>query len=130
MYKIILIYIYILIYISFYITQYNYIKVCLCTIGKKENLYAREYVEYYKNLGIKKIFLYDNNDENDEKFDVILKEYIDEGLVEIINIRGKIAPQVKAMDDCRKRNYKKFDWLMFFDMDEFLYLRNYSNIIN
>ena len=103
---------------------------CLCTIGKKENLYAREYVEYYKNLGIKKIFLYDNNDENDEKFDVILKEYIDEGLVEIINIRGKIAPQVKAMDDCRKRNYKKFDWLMFFDMDEFLYLKNYSNIIN
>ena len=32
------------------------------------------------------------------------------------------------MEDCRKNNYKKFDWLIFYDMDEFLFLRNYSNI--
>ena len=35
-----------------------------------------------------------------------------------------------AMEDCRKRNYLKFDWLIFYDMDEFLFLRNYSNINN
>ncbi len=39
-----------------------------------------------------------------------------------------IAPQIKAMEDCRKNNFKNFDWLMFYDMDEFLFLRNYSNI--
>ena len=35
------------------------IKVCICTIGKQENRYIKEYIEYYKNYGIDKIFLYD-----------------------------------------------------------------------
>ena len=104
------------------------IKVCLCTIGKKENLYAREYVDYYKNIGVNKIFIYDNNDKNEEKFDLVLKDYIDKKFVEIIDIRGMIGPQVFAMEDCRKNNYKKFDWLIFYDMDEFLFLRNYSKV--
>jgi len=106
----------------------NKIKICICSIGKKENLYVREYVNYYKNLGVNKIFIYDNNDKNDEKFDLVLKDFIDKGYVEIINIRGKIAPQIKAYEHCRKNNYKKYDWLMFFDIDEFIFLRNYSKI--
>ena len=81
-------------------------------------------------MGISKIFIYDNNDKNDEKFELVLKDYIDNGFVEILNIRGKIAPQVKAMEDCRKKNFKKFDWLIFYDMDEFIFLRNYSNILD
>ena len=32
------------------------------------------------------------------------------------------------MEDCRKNNFKKFDWLIFFDMDEFIFLKNYSNV--
>ena len=31
-------------------------KVCLCTNGKKENLYVREYVQHYINYGVDKIF--------------------------------------------------------------------------
>ena len=31
--------------------------VALCVIAKNENLYIKEFVEYYKNLGIKKIYL-------------------------------------------------------------------------
>ena len=57
-----------------------------------------------------------------------MKDYIDNRFVEILDFRGKIAPQIKAMEDCRKKNYKKFDWLIFFDMDEFIFLKNYSNI--
>ena len=106
----------------------NKFKVCLCTIGKKENLYAREFVEYYKNIGINKIFIYDNNEKNDEKFDIVLKDYIDTGFVKIINIRGIIAPQIQAIEDCRKKNFRKFNWLVFYDMDEFIFLRNFSNI--
>ena len=126
--KIRIIFLFILNYLFFIVKLFKKIKVCLCTIGKKENLYAREYVNYYKNLGINKIFIYDNNDEKDETFDLVLKDYIDAGFVEIIDARGKLSLQVKAMEECRKNNYNKFDWLLFFDMDEFLYLRNYSNI--
>ena len=93
-------------------------------------MYAKEFIEYYKNLRVNKIFLYDNNEKDDEKFETVIEDYIKKGYVEIIDIRGIVAPQIMAMEDCRKRNYLKFDWLIFYDMDEFLFLRNYSNINN
>ena len=105
------------------------LKICLCTVGKKENLYAREYVEHYKNKGVDKIFIYDNNNSQDEKFETVLYDYIDSGLVEIINFSNIIvSPQIKAYNDCLKKNYKKFDYLIFYDMDEFIFLRNFQNI--
>ncbi len=115
-------------YFFFHINFNKSFKVCICTIGKKENLYVREYVKYYRDKGINKIFIYDNNDKNDENFEVVLTDYISIGFVEIIDYRGMVASQLKAMDDCRKNNFKKFDWLIFFDMDEFLFLRNFPNI--
>ena len=126
--QIIIIFILIFIYIIIQLQLYNNITICLCTIGKKENLYVREYVNYYSNLGIDKLFIYDNNDKNDERFDLVLKDYIENGFVKIIDFRGQLAVQTEAMEECRKNNYKNFDWLMFFDMDEYLFLRNYSSI--
>jgi len=122
--------------ISLFISIYQFfqillnfkIKVCLCTIGRNENLYVREFTNYYQRLGIDKIFIYDNNKKNGEKFDLILKDYIDKGFVHIIDFRGKYSPQMESMEDCRKQNFKNYDWLLFFDLDEYLYLRNFSNI--
>ena len=61
-------------------------KVALCCIGRLENQYAIEFVEYYKQLGIDKIFIYDNNYDEEEHFEDVLQEYIDENIVEIIVI--------------------------------------------
>ena len=47
-------------------------KIALCTVGKKENLYAKEFIEYYINLGVNHIFIYDDNEKNDEKIGVII----------------------------------------------------------
>ena len=33
------------------------IKVALCTMGKNENLYAKEFIEYYIKLGVNHILL-------------------------------------------------------------------------
>lgn len=33
-------------------------KVALCCIGKLENRYSKEFVEYYKTIGFDKIFIY------------------------------------------------------------------------
>ena len=52
------------------------LKVCLYTLGKVENLYAREFVEHYKKYDIDKIFIYDNNEVTGEIFDSILADYI------------------------------------------------------
>jgi hypothetical protein len=104
------------------------IRICLCTLGKGENLYAKEYVDHYKRYKVDKIFLYDNNDLDDETFDDILKEDIKSKFVEIINYRGLNKPQMIAMNDCYKKNYIIYDWIIFYDMDEFIFLRNYSSI--
>ena len=58
-------------------------KVCMCVIGKKENLYAKEFINYYKNLGYNHIFIYDNNDVNDEKFEDVLRQEILDNFVTI-----------------------------------------------
>ena len=104
------------------------IKVCICTIGKGENLYIIEFVEHYLHYGVDKIFLYDNNELNGERFNNILNDYIKIGLIEIVNFRGVKKPQLKSYKNCFKKNYKKYDWLIFYDIDEFLFLKNYKNI--
>ena len=98
------------------------IKVCLCVIGKKENLYATEFVEHYKKLGYNKIFIYDNNDLEDEKFEDVIQNEIDNGFVSIINIRGYKGQQFASYKDCYGKNNIFYDWLSFFDFDEFLEL--------
>ncbi len=106
----------------------NEFKICLCTIGKKENLYVKEYVKHYLKYKIDKIFIYDNNDINGEVFDDVISNYIKKNYVEIINYRGRNKSQLIAMNDCYKKNYKDYNWLIFYDMDEFIYLKDYDNL--
>ena len=104
--------------------------VALCVIAKNENLYIREYVEYYKNLGIKKIYLYDNNDINGENFDDILNSYKNSEFIKLKNIRGKSEIQLLAYNDCYQRYLNEYSWFMFLDVDEFLYIKNNKTISN
>ena len=101
--------------------------VCVCTIGKMENRYIREFVEHYKNYGINKIFLNDNNDINGEKFEDVISDYISNSCRNNKNKR-KLTPQFAVMNDCYHKNYDKYDWLIFYDVDEFIHLNNYSNV--
>ena len=47
-------------------------KTALCAIAKNENLYIREWVEYYMKLGFSNIILYDNNNINGECFEEVI----------------------------------------------------------
>ena len=85
------------------------IKICICTIGKKENRYIREFVQFYEKMGVDKIFLYDNNDEKDEKFEDVIKDFINNGFVEISNWRGKDIQTINMMNDCYQKNYQKYE---------------------
>ena len=106
----------------------NDIKVCVCTLGKNENRYIREFVQHYENYGVDKIFLYDNNDEDGEKFDEILSDFIQKGFVEVMNWRGKYQALMKIMNDCYQRNYESYDWLIYFELDEYIHLANYTSV--
>ena len=103
-------------------------KVCICTLGKRENMYIKEFADHYKALGIDKIFLYDNNDIDDENFENVLSEYIKDGFIELFNYRGKVHPQLKIYENCYNKHKKIYDWFIFFDTDEFIHLDNFWNI--
>ena len=79
----------ILLIISAYVINHSNYKIVLCTVCKEENKYIEEYIGYYLNYGVNKIFIYDNNDIKVERIDKILSEYINNKTVKIINIRGK-----------------------------------------
>ena len=104
------------------------IKVCVCTVGKQENKYVREFVNHYEKYGIDKIFLYDNNDKDGENFEEVIKDYIDKGFVQINNWRGIKQPGIKTLMDCYKNYNQAYDWFIFYDLDEYIYLKNISNI--
>ena len=104
----------------------NKLKICLCTLGKQENRYINEFVQHYKKYGVDKIYLYDNNDEDGEKFEEVISSDIEKGFVEIINWRGKTSPLLDIMNDCYKNNMENYDWLLFYEIDEYIHLHNYN----
>ena len=94
--------------------------IALCAIAKQENRYLPEFCDYYRNLGFDKIFLYDNNDVDGERFEASIGEYIDCGFVETIDCRGKKAAQMSSYNHCYEKHGAEYDWIAFFDIDEFL----------
>ena len=108
----------------------NNLKICVCTLGKEENRYITEFVEYYKNYGIDKIYLYDNNDIEGERFENVIGKYVNNKFVEIIDWRGVKGNSTYygIMDSCYQTYHDQYDWLLFYELDEFLYLKNYQNI--
>jgi hypothetical protein len=129
--NLIIIFIFSLFLIELYIyLTLNKIRICICTVGKQENRYIIEYIEYYKQFGIDKIILYDNNDLDGEKFEDVIAQYVTQGNVEIINYRGIPKAILKIMKTCYNNNYNEYDWLIFYEIDEFIYLKHFKNIKN
>lgn len=122
--KIIISYILIIIYyillIPFFKRRYINLKVAICTMGKKENLYIKEFIDYYIKLGVDHIFIYDDNDINSERIsDVIDKSY--KKYVTIYENKKKIIRnQRNAFTTCYNNNKKIFDWFLMIDIDEYL----------
>ena len=104
-------------------------KVSLCCIGRLENRYIREYVEYYKNIGVDKIFLYDNNYDGEEIFQDVIADYIESGFVDVTNYRNKSNCQLASYQDCYDKHGSEYDWMLFIDCgDEYLYMNGFENI--
>ena len=95
-------------------------KTALVAIGRRENQYAREWINHHLALGFDHIYIYDNNHEDEEHFEGVLGDFVAEGLVTVIDYRDKERAQRSAYNDAYQRLSKEYDWLAFFDFDEFL----------
>ena len=97
-------------------------KTALIAIGRRENQYAREWVKHHLALGFDHIYIYDNNHDGEEMFIDVLMDYVEQGRVTIIDYRNQEKAQRPAYNDAYQRLSGKYDWLAFFDFDEFLCL--------
>ena len=93
---------------------------CFCSMAREENLYARELISYYKNLGVEKFVFGDNNLNNTEKLSDVLQDYINDGTVDILEIFGNEVGQGAFFGVMYEKYKDKCEWLTFFDFDEYL----------
>jgi len=106
------------------------LRVALCCIERLENRYIREFVKYYKNIGVDHIFMYDTNDPDEDHIEDVIGDYIYEGYVEKIEWHYHMPREevLMAYRDCCSNRLKDYDWCCFFDPDEYLVLKNFTNI--
>ena len=92
-------------------------RVALVCIAKNEDNYIQEWIDYHKKLGYDDIFIYQNN----------WRYQIEEPNVIKIEYDGEVR-QVPAYNDFIQKNKTNYDWVSFFDVDEFLVLKKHKNI--
>ena len=87
-------------------------------------------MEHYKNYGVDKIYLYDNNDIDGEKFEDEINEFIKDNFVEIIDWRGVKGNSTYygIINSCYQAYHDLYDWLIFYELDEFINIKNHQNI--
>ena len=108
-----------------YFTTKKPLRLAICTMARKENLYIKEYVDYYLNLGFDHIFIFDDNELGVENIsDVIDNSYHES--VTIYDYRKIIKEQKVVFTLCYEMNKYDYDWIFMNDIDEFLVIKNDS----
>jgi hypothetical protein len=92
-------------------------KVALVCIAKNEDHYIEEWINYHLKLGFDDIIIYRNNWEYSN----------DNPRVKVIDYPGQVR-QIPAYNEFISQNLGIYDWVAFFDVDEFLALKKHSNV--
>ena len=106
-------------------------KIALCAKTKKENRYMKYYIKHYKNLGYDHLFFGDNNDIDGESLlDVKeIQDGIKEGFITVTNRRGVKEKDLNWYYICYDNHSLEYDWISFFDIDEYLILEPNGTLI-
>lgn len=89
----------------------------VCAIAKNEGPYFKEWIEWHRQQGVEKFYVYDNESTDCTK--AALEPYIASGLVEYRYWPGQ-KQQLAAYDDCFERHRLETRWLAVIDLDEFI----------
>ena len=97
-------------------------RVVLCCLAKNEHKYINDFVKWYCNIGFDTIYIYDNDDLDKPH----IENYIDpkyRGRVVVKNVRGfkEVGLQARLYTGFYAKYGKEFDWVMYCDVDEFLF---------
>lgn len=96
--------------------KYKY-NVSICAIFLNESPYIKEWIEFHKMIGVEHFYLYNNMSIDD--YQIVLKPYIKEGVVTLIDWNVPQG-QISAYWDCVRRIRGESRWVGFIDLDEFV----------
>jgi Glycosyltransferase family 92 len=93
---------------------------CVVCIVKNEESYLFEWLAYYRVLGLSNVVFYDNG--STDKTSNLLKGWHDAGVARRIpwEVNEGTSPQMSAYADALKTFKDEFEFVAFFDADEFL----------
>lgn len=92
--------------------------IIIALIVNREYDYIREHIMYHLSLGFDKIYIGDNNFDNDERYEELLADLIKENKVVILNYRHAPSQQIPFYNHIIKN--VEYEWCAFIDCDEFL----------
>jgi hypothetical protein len=101
-------------------------KVALTCIAKDEDNYIEEWINYNLKLGFDDIFIYQNNWRCSVERSNVNKIIWDGTYTE--SDLPHYSIQTNAYNDFIQNYYKEYDWVAFFDIDEFLVLKKHNSI--
>lgn len=103
-------------------SQYN---ISVAAIFQNEGRFLKEWIEYYKLLGVEHFYLYNNL--SDDNYQEVLSPYIQNGDVELIewdyaasNLAEWDLIQINSYRDAVTRSKDTTKWLLVIDIDEFV----------
>ena len=103
----------------------NYIYyACIIVPAKHENLYVREFVEYYLKLGVEKFYFGDDNPEDIENLSDVLNDYIQKGIVDIEYIYTRNISLIEFLEYSFRNVKLRCKWFLIYEVDEFLEFTN------
>ena len=93
---------------------------CIIAGGKYENLYLREFIDYYVNFGIEKFYLGDDDPEDIENFSDVIGDYIEKGIVDVEYIYYRNYSLAEYFEMAFRSVRTRCKWFLFYDIDEYL----------
>ncbi len=111
------------------IAAYEY-ELAVCAMFQNEDRFLKEWLEFNILIGVEHFYLYNNN--STDNYEKILKPYIDAGIVDCIDCdypnEHISSYHPKVYNNCLEMVRGKVKWLMFIDIDEFLFPIKHYNL--
>lgn len=92
-------------------------RVTLGAIFKNEAAYLKEWIEFHRIVGVEHFYLYNNY--SDDNYMDVLRPYVEQGIVTLIDWPYQQA-QIQCYADIIKKFHNETEWLGFIDIDEFV----------
>ncbi len=103
-------------------------EISVTAIFRNEALYLKEWIDFHTRVGVDHFFLYDN--ESEDEFTEVLVDYINEGKVTLIPwpMAYSRSTQLFAYAHSVMTNRAKSEWMLFIDIDEFVFPSRSKNL--